>query len=278
MKWGDFEIHVLSAGTMRLDGGAMFGVVPRVMWEKVAPPDERNRIRLGLNCLLVRSSAGNLLIDTGCGSKLSDREISIYQLQQEPGLEAELGRCGLSADQIDVVVNTHLHFDHAGGNTSRVGTGVLPAFPRARYLVQRRELADAESANERTRASYFPDNWRPLAESGQLEMLDGAAQVLPGVYCEPTPGHTAGHQCVRLESGGRTLYYIADLCPTLAHVPLPWIMGYDLYPLTTLETRREVYRRAVAEDWLICFEHDPDHPWGRITVRDGKYTGAVEEL
>ncbi len=278
MTWGDLEVHVLSAGAMRLDGGAMFGVVPRVMWEKVAPPDDKNRIRLGLNCLLVRSEAGSLLIDTGCGNKLSEREVSIYQLEQQPGLEAELAGHGLNPEQIDVVVNTHLHFDHAGGNTRRVGDTLKPAFPRAKYVVQRRELADAEAANERTRASYFPENWRPLAESGQLQLLDGPAEVLPGVFCEPTPGHTAGHQSVRLESAGKTLFYIADLCPTLAHVPLPWIMGYDLYPLTTLETRRSVYRRAVAGNWLICFEHDPDHPWGRIAEVDGKYSGTAEEL
>jgi glyoxylase-like metal-dependent hydrolase (beta-lactamase superfamily II) len=272
MIWGDFEIDLISDGTVALDGGAMFGVVPRVIWEKGMPPDERHRIRLGLNCLLVRTGDVNLLIDTGCGSKFGEKERDIYQIRHETNIVDELGRVGLSTEDIHIVVNTHLHFDHCGGNTLRQGEIVRPVFPRARHVVQARELADARNPNERNRASYLAENWEPLAELGRLDVVEGRTEILPGITLEPTPGHTLGHQSVRIESGGWTMLYMADLCPTSAHVPLAWIMGYDLYPLTTLETRKRVYRQAVEGKWLIVFEHDADHPFGFLEQEHGVFS------
>lgn len=271
MKWGNYEIELISDGTLRLDGGAMFGVVPKVIWERVYTPDDKNRIRLGLNCLLVRADWGNLLIDTGCGRKYSEKEIRIYQIEHETSLLGELERFGLGPQDIDVVINTHLHFDHAGGNTEVRRGEVHPVFPRARHFVQRREFEDAEAPSERTRASYFRENWAPLVENGRLELIEGEQEIRPGIFCEPTPGHTAGHQSVRIESGGRTLYYLADLCPTSRHIPLAWIMGYDLYPLTTLESRQAVYRRALDGEWTLFFEHDAERPLGRLRYEEGRY-------
>lgn len=271
LKIGDFELHLISDGTFALDGGAMFGVVPRVLWEKRMQPDERNRIRLGLNCMLIRTGRENVLIDTGCGFKYTEKQRSIYDIAHETSIFGELDRLGVSPGDIDWIINTHLHFDHCGGNTVLRDETSEPAFPRARYVVQREELEEAENANERNRASYLPENWRPVREAGQLEAVDGPVEILPGIHLEPTPGHTLGHQSIRIQSGSRTLFYIADLCPTTAHVPLAWVMGYDLFPLTTMETRRRVYRRAIDEDWLILFEHDVESPLGRLETQDGKF-------
>ncbi len=272
LRLGEFELHLISDGTFALDGGAMFGVVPRVLWEKRLQPDDRNRIRLGLNCLLVRTGAENILIDTGCGFKYTDKQLSIYQIGHERTVFDELGGLGLSPSDIDWVINTHYHFDHCGGNTLKGPDGrPEPAFPKARYVVQRREFEDAEHPNERNHASYFHENWRPIRDAGQLEIVDGPLEVVPGIHLEPTPGHTLGHQSVRVESAGRVLLYIADLCPTAAHVPLAWVMGYDLFPLTTMETRRQIYERAIEGDWLIMFEHDADAPLGRLELQDGKF-------
>ncbi|MEJ2079843.1 MAG: MBL fold metallo-hydrolase [Acidobacteriota bacterium] len=272
LKIGDFEVSLISDGTFALDGGAMFGVVPRVLWEKRMQPDERNRIRLGLNCLLIRTGRENVLIDTGCGFKYTEKQRSIYDISHETSIFAELDRLDLSPEDIHWVINTHLHFDHCGGNTIlRDGGTSEPAFPRARYVVQQEEFEEAEHANERNRASYLPENWRPIREAGQLETINGPVEILPGIHLEPTPGHTLGHQSVRIESGNQTLFYIADLCPTTAHVPLAWVMGYDLFPLTTMETRRRIYRRAIGEDWLIFFEHDAESPLGRLELQDGKF-------
>ncbi|HSR53512.1 MAG TPA: MBL fold metallo-hydrolase [Acidobacteriota bacterium] len=278
MRWGDFNLELVSDGCLWLDGGAMFGVVPKPLWSRTTPCDDANRIRLGMNCLLVQSAQINLLIDTGCGDLFSDKEKKIYRIEREKRLSEQLAdRAGLQPRDIDIVVNTHLHFDHAGGNTSRdAEKGLQPTFPKARYIVQRRELHEAEHTTERNQASYNPDNWRPLEESGQLETVEGQSEIIPGVTVIPTPGHTLGHQSVLIESGDRQLFYIADLCPTQAHVPLPWIMGYDLFPLTTLETRKKIYPRALAEQWVVFFEHDPDRPCGWLTRDQGRY--GVENL
>lgn len=264
MKIGDIEVHSLSAGTLRLDGGSMFGVVPRVLWEKKAPPDERHRILLDTRVLLVRAGEVNLLVDTGVGPKEDAKFRETYAVAPWRLLDA-LAERGLSPGDIHVVVNTHLHFDHAGGNT-RLGEGnrVEAAFPNAVYVVQRKEWEEARAAHERNRASYLPWNYEPLFEEGRLRLAEGEEEVAPGVILKPLPGHTLGMQGVLLCSRGETALYLGDLIPTRHHVPLPWIMAYDLHPTLTLETKRALLPAAAREGWTLFFEHDPEVPAARL--------------
>lgn len=250
----------------------MFGVVPKPLWERRAPPDDRNRIALALRCLLVETGDALVLVDTGVGDKESERFGDIYGVDNagDPTrLEDAIRAAGRSPDDIDLVVNTHLHFDHAGGNTRRApgapdGARAEPAFARARYVVQREEFDFARRDNERIRASYLAPNYEPIAEAGRFDFLEGEVEIVPGVRALRTPGHTPHHQSILIESGGETACFLADLVPTVAHLPLPWIMGYDLEPLVTLESKRAVLGRARAEDWLLVFEHDPVTAWGRL--------------
>jgi glyoxylase-like metal-dependent hydrolase (beta-lactamase superfamily II) len=273
MKLGAFEIYPLSDGSFRLDGGAMFGVVPKVLWQRCCAADELNRISLSLTCLLIRAHGKNILVDTGLGSKEDPRFKEMFAVDRAISLELSLKRLGLSRDDIDLVINTHLHFDHAGGNTMDNGSGTLvPAFPKARYVVQRGEYDDAVQANERTRASYRRDNFLPITETGRWDLLDGDTQLLSGITAMVTQGHTRYHQGIKIESEGRTAFYLGDLIPTVCHLPLPYIMGYDLSPLKTLETKRWVLDRAFEEKWLLLFEHDPIVQAGRVRRdTDGKY-------
>ena len=276
MKWGQFELHLISDGSVWLDGGAMFGVVPKSLWEKKTSPDEKNRIRLGLNCLLIRAAEKTLLIDTGCGFNYTEKEFEIYRIEHETDILQELEKIDVSPEKVDFVINTHYHFDHCGGNTRREGEELVPSFPNATYLVSRQEYEDANHPNERTVATYMPHNWKPLEERGLLQKVDEDQEIVPGVTLVSTPGHTAGHQSVKVESEGKILFYLADLCPTSAHVALPWIMGFDLFPLTTLEVRKRIYAQAVDEEWLLFFEHDPVSPLGRLSQENGKFTLACE--
>jgi glyoxylase-like metal-dependent hydrolase (beta-lactamase superfamily II) len=242
----------------------MFGVVPRTLWESKAPPDERNRIAMAMNVALIRAGGTNVLVDTGAGDKEDGKFRDLYGLG-EPTLLDGLREAGLEAADIHVVVNTHLHFDHAGGNTVLDGDGrPRPAFPNARYLVQRREFEDAMAPDERSRASYFKHNYGPLYEEGRLELLDGEAEIAPGVRALPLPGHTPGMQGVLVESGGQTAIHFGDCVPTSHHVALPWIMAFDLFPLTTLDTKKRILPLAAREGWVAFFEHDPSAPAGRI--------------
>ncbi|RPI27946.1 MAG: MBL fold metallo-hydrolase [Acidobacteria bacterium] len=274
MKFGSFDLQIISDGSFWLDGGAMFGVVPKVLWEKKTAPDEKNRIRLGLNCLLVRTGNHNVLIDTGCGEKYTEKELRMYRIEHEVTLAGQLRKAGLSPEDIDVVINTHLHFDHCGGNTCYDGQVVVPSFPRAEYIVRAEEYEDAMCPNERSSASYFQHNWKVLKEKRMLRIVERDEEVLPGIQLIHTPGHTRGHQSVLIQSDGRSLLYLADLCPTTAHVPLPWVMAYDLHPMTTLDVRKQIYRQAVAGKWLLFFEHDPEQPTGYLQEGDGKYLFA----
>jgi glyoxylase-like metal-dependent hydrolase (beta-lactamase superfamily II) len=272
---GAWRLHALQAGGQKLDGGAMFGVVPRPLWERRIAPDERHRIPLGMRCLLVEHDAGPILIDTGVGNKEDAKFHGIYGIENagaegRTALEDGLRAVGLTPEDIVLVINTHLHFDHAGGNSWRTPGGeVLPTFPRARYVVQAGEVAYAERANERTAASYFPPNWAPLVASGQLTVVSGETELLPGVVLRPTPGHTPHHQSVVLTSGGETACFLGDVVPTTHHLPLPWIMGYDVEPLVTLESKRQLLAEAEASGWLLVFEHDAAVGFGRV-VRDAK--------
>ncbi|UCC26129.1 MAG: MBL fold metallo-hydrolase [Gemmatimonadales bacterium] len=265
---GEMRIHALEAGLQWLDGGAMFGVVPRPLWQKRIPPDDRNRIPLALRCLLVEAPEALVLVDTGIGNKEDEKFVEVYGVSNagDPTrLEDAIRAAGHQPADVDIVISTHLHFDHAGGNTVRdSGGAVVPAFPRAEYVVQEGEFEFAHRRNERIRASYLAANFDPVAEAGLWRFVEGNGPITRGVEVIRTPGHTPHHQSVVLRSDGDAACFLADVCPTAAHLPLPWIMGYDLEPLVTLESKRGLWSRAVDEDWLLIFEHDPSIPWGRL--------------
>ncbi len=271
MRLGRFQLNHISDGSIRLDGGAVFGIVPRVLWERKMRPDDRNRVRLGLNCLLIRTPNEAILVDTGAGRKYSPKERDIYGVGEEPDIVARLANLGMEPGDVDLVINTHLHFDHCGGNTRWEGREVVSNFPNATYIVAREDYLTATRRNERTAVSYRPENWVPLQEAHQLRLVDGEQEIVPGVSLVHTPGHTPGHHSVKVQSGGETVFFLGDLCATTAHVPLPWIMGYDLFPLTTLETRKRIYSRAVAEKWLLLFDHDPHVVASFMSRREGRY-------
>ncbi|HEV7397216.1 MAG TPA: MBL fold metallo-hydrolase [Pyrinomonadaceae bacterium] len=273
MKFGDYRIEIIPDTEFWLDGGAMFGVVPRNLWSRVCPPDDQNRIRLNMNCLYVEAGTERILIDTGIGEKWTTRQLEIYGItRQRPFTESLRAIAGVKPEEISIVVNTHLHFDHAGGNTRLSEQGVtVPAFRNARYLVARDEWEHAKSPTERDRASYLPANWQPLEESGQLEVKDGDFEIVPGVLMETHTGHNRSLRCPRLNSGKQTLFGFSDIVPTRAHLAPAWIMGYDLYPVETLETKKRLLPQAIQEDWTCLFYHDPDVPLGRIIDNNGKF-------
>ena len=270
IQLGNIELVLLSDGLFYLDGGAMFGVIPKPLWEPRVFCDDRNRIRMAMRPLLVRG-ARTMLIDAGCGDKMSAKAAEIYRLEREWNLEHSLAAAGVRPEAIDIVLATHLHFDHAGGFTVRDAGGVVqPRFPRAQYLIRRGEYEDAVHPDERTRAGYFPENFTPLADAGVLQLLDQDATIMPGVRVRRTGGHTMHHQMVVIESEGKTAVFAADLLPMTAHLPDVWILGYDLYPLETLSVKRAFLREAIEREYLILFEHDPTIGAGYIRQRDGK--------
>lgn len=278
---GALTIHALQAGGQRLDGGAMFGVVPKTLWQRRIPADEKNRIALGMRCLLIEHPAGLVLLDSGVGNKEDAKFLDIYGIEADaPGhrtmLEAALAAAGFAAADVRFVINTHLHFDHAGGNTSKTADGsVVPTFPNARYFAHRGEMHYATHTNERTAASYFARNWDALAASGQLALVDSGVELLPGIRMRHTPGHTPNHQSIVVDSAGETAVFLGDVCPTAAHIPLPWIMGYDVEPLVTLESKRSLWKDALAGGWLLVFEHDATVAWGRLALGEKGYSLAA---
>jgi methylmalonyl-CoA epimerase len=267
---GDVELISVNDGFFGLDGGAMFGVVPRSLWSQKAPPDARNRITLAMRPLIVRGNR-TMIIDAGVGDKESAKFSDIYAFDRSRHLDHTLAEAGLSAEDIDIVLATHLHFDHAGGFTARDATGKLrPRFPRAQYIVRRGEWEDATHPNARNRASYLSDNYLPLAEAGVLQLVDEDRSIMPGVRVQRTGGHTMHHQMVWIESAGKTAAFVADLIPTTAHLPDAWIMGYDLYPLDTLAAKPSFVKQAIERNALVFFEHDPAVMAGYIREEDGK--------
>jgi glyoxylase-like metal-dependent hydrolase (beta-lactamase superfamily II) len=279
---GALTVHAIQAGRQRLDGGAMFGVVPKTLWERRIEADERNRIELGMRCLVVEHPDGVILVDTGCGNKETAKFHGIYGIENggaegDTALEDGLRLLGIAPEAVTLVINTHWHFDHAGGNTRRLADGrVVPAFPKARYVVQRGEQHWATHTNERTAASYFPANWDAVAAAGQLDLVEGRVEIRRGIHLLPTPGHVPHHQSVLVDGGTARGVFLGDLIPTQHHVPLPWIMGYDVEPLVTLESKRRLLEEAVADEWVVIFEHDARTAWGRIG-RDAKGFGFEAE-
>lgn len=273
---GDLELLSLSDGFFSLDGGAMFGVVPRTLWERKIPPDDRNRIPLGMRPLVVRGDQ-TVLIDAGCGDKMDAKSAEIYGLDRAYHLDHSLAEAGLAAEDIDLVVASHLHFDHVGGFTARTHDGrLVPRFPRARYLVHRGEWDDATHPHERNRASYLAENFMPLEEAGVLTLADDGAELAPGIRYRASGGHTRHHQVVTIESRGRTAVFTADMYPTSAHLADAWIMGYDLYPMDTLAFKRAFAQEAIQREYLIFFEHDPSLAAGVFRESGGKR--SVEQV
>jgi glyoxylase-like metal-dependent hydrolase (beta-lactamase superfamily II) len=270
MRLGEFELVSLSDGTSRLDGGAMFGVVPKTLWQRRTQPDEKNRIPLGLRPLLVRTPDQTVLIDTGVGDKMSPKLADIYALDRSRHLDHSLADAGLTSDDITVVLATHLHFDHFGGSTMREGDRLRPRFKNARYLIRRDEWHDATHTHDRNRASYLPDDFLPLLEAGVVDFIEEDGDVLPGISVWQTGGHCKHHQWIRIESEGRTAAFVADLIPTTAHLDEPWIMGYDLYPMDTFYYKQRFLREAIDGEYVVFFEHDPTIPAGVIRERDGR--------
>jgi glyoxylase-like metal-dependent hydrolase (beta-lactamase superfamily II) len=269
---GDFELTIISDGTYWLDGGALFGVVPKVLWQKRVSADEKNRVAVGMNSLLIRDGKHTVLVETGAGNKLPEKLQAIYGTQAK--LLENMQRTGVSPDEIDVVINTHLHFDHCGWNTVQQGNQITATFPRARYYVQHGEWNHASLRHERDAVSYISDNYDPLIRSGQMELLHGDQEIVPGISVKVFPGHTRHLQAVIIKSKDQHACYVGDLVPTSAHVDLTWVMAFDLFPLETIESRKRLYEHAIPEKWLMIFTHDPQMPWaylqrnehGRITA------------
>jgi len=265
---GDLEITHVHDGTYYLDGGAFFGVVPKALWQRRLPADEMNRISGAMNSLLVRAGKYTVLVETGMGNKLPEKAKQIYCPQEK--LLENLAADGFHPEQIDIVINTHLHFDHCGWNTVRRNGQVEPTFPNARYYVQEGEWQHAVRQLERDRVSYISDNYDPLVRSGRMQLLQGDQEIVPGISVKIYPGHTRHMQAVMIRGGGQTMCYISDLIPTVAHLDLTWVMAYDLFPLDTIESRKKFYAEAIPGKWLVAFTHDPSTPWAYLEMEGSR--------
>ncbi len=264
---GDFELTICTDGTFLLDGGAMFGVVPKTMWEKRAPADAANRILMGTNTVIVRTGKQTIAIETGIGNKLSPKLQEIFCCQQL--LPQSLHAAGVKPEEIDIVINSHLHFDHSGWNTIRTASGaVVPTFPNARYFAHRGEVEHGHLQLERDRVSYISENYDPLIATGQMTLVEGNQEIVPGISVEMYPGHTAQLMAIHIDSCGQRATYISDLIPTSAHLDTTWVMGYDLDPLTCIEQRKRFYQRAIPEKWLVLFTHDHHTPMCHVVLND----------
>lgn len=278
MKIGEYNVRLLDAGRFRLDGGAMFGVVPKALWEKRKAMDEKNRIYMSANLLLIENEERKILVDTGIGDKMSEKQNAIYAVDHsEYSLEKGLEKCQLKTTDITDVILTHLHFDHTGGSTFRDKNGsIKPTFPNAKYYIQSRQFAWALKPSEKDRASYFEENFIPLQEHNQLILLEEGEELFPGIELKSVDGHTVGLQMVIIHGEDKTLFYPSDLVPTAAHVSIPWIMAYDLYPLTTAEEKKMYLKMAADRDWLVFFEHDPEIHCATVQATEKGY--AIKDV
>lgn len=270
---GEIEVFGLRDGFFYLDGGAMFGIVPKTLWEKKFPADAQNRIRLGLNSLLIKTPHHILIVETGIGSDIHPKFYKFYAVERKPGLVPSFQKLGIKAEDVDYVINTHLHFDHCGGNTYRDDKGnIRPTFPQAKYVIQKGEWEHALNPNRRDKPSYIKENFEPLAKHHNLQLIEGNQTITEGVKVEVIPGHTEYHQCVKVKSEEKTLIFLGDLVPTSAHMGLPYIMSYDLFPLKTLKNKRKLFDQAIHENWVLAFNHDPGYFFGGVVKKDNKYT------
>jgi glyoxylase-like metal-dependent hydrolase (beta-lactamase superfamily II) len=269
MRVGEIEVEVVSGGRFRLDGGGMFGIIPRPLWARQFEPDDRGRIQLDTNCLLIRTGDEVLLVDTGNGGKLSSKERGIFDIADGDPLLRNLAATGVTPEAVTTVLLTHLHMDHVGGASRIAGDEIVPSFPNARFVVQRQEWEDALHNRSHMRTSYRLENLEPLRLSGRLHFLDGDAEVAPGVSVHVTGGHTRAHQCVFVRSRGETLWYPADICPTPAHLRGPYNMAYDMEPYQTMVAKEELLRRAADKGWLVAFDHEPERKVVRVERGEG---------
>jgi len=272
---GDFELTAVSDGIYRLDGGAFFGVVPKIMWEKKVKADTQNYVPAGLNSVVVRTGRETILIETGIGNKMAERLVRIFG--QPAKLLDNLGAAGISPDDIDIVINTHLHFDHCGWNTVVQDGQLVPTFPKAKYYAPEGEWQHGRLQLERDAISYISENYDPLIKTGQMELLHGDREIVPGVSVQVFPGHTQHMQAAVIRSGGRTACYISDLIPTSAHIDLTWGMAFDVLPLQTIESRKRYYAQSIPEKWLTMFTHDPNMPWAYVE-KDEKRKMVAREV
>lgn len=273
LQIGDFEIHLINDARILIDAGGPFGLVPRTLFARYKQPDEQNRIYMDHHCLLVKAPGKTFIVDTGIGSKVDERTAAFLNLTRPVGgLVSGLAQHGVAPEDVTLVINTHLHSDHCGGNTRFDENGqIAPVFPNAEYVVQRLEYADAAFPNERTRGTYFAFNFEPLLQSGQMRLLDGETDIMPGLRTVVTPGHTRAHQSVIFEGDGKAAMYVCDLASYAVHfAKLAWMTAYDVEPLVTLESKRLWQRWALQHDALLIFIHDPDIPVGRLVDQGGK--------
>lgn len=264
---GNITVYSLTDGLIRLDGGAMFGVVPRALWEKTNPPDDKNRVLTAINPLLIQTKDKNILVETGMGERWDDKARRIFAINRKTTLMDSLAALGLGREDVDIVINTHLHFDHAGGNTVEgPGGGLVPAFPGARYIVQRGELSCAMEPNERTQASYRPGDFMAIKEGKLFTLPQGEAEVCEGVSLFRTSGHNSDIQLVKITGGGAAALFLSDIIPMAAHINYPYIAAYDLFPLETLRVKKELIREAAAGHWSLFFYHDPQMRCAEVSL------------
>lgn len=271
MKFGNCELFVLSDGTFWIDGGANFGVIPKVLWSKLTPVDELNRVELKINCLLVKKDGKNILVDTGLGDKYNEKFKNTFKINRTENLLDSLKNIGLTPEDIDIVINTHLHFDHCGGNTRIINNKIVPTFPKAKYVIQKGEWEDAMNPTERTRSTYLKENFVPIKDAGLLWIIEGDTEILPDIKTIVSGGHTTYNQMVLIVEGDKKAFYPGDVIPSTLYIKPHYVSGYDLYPVEVMRKKKELLEKAFNEHWLIIFDHDTKVEMGYLKKEDAKF-------